>query len=44
MTADYTGEITIGVAGAVRRVTPGSIPVHPDLGSPFDVGKIAWAE
>jgi starch phosphorylase len=39
----YTGEITIGVAGSYgvsARITP----VHPDLASRFDVGKLIWAE
>ncbi|MET0579999.1 MAG: DUF3417 domain-containing protein, partial [Ilumatobacteraceae bacterium] len=38
----YAGEIRIGIAGSYG-VSARVVPVHPDLASPFDVGKIAWA-
>jgi starch phosphorylase len=38
----YTGTITIAAAGT-HGVTARVIPVHPDLASPFDLGRIAWA-
>lgn len=39
----YTGEISIGVAGSYG-VSACTFPVHPDLASPFDIGRVAWAE
>ena len=39
----YGGEITIGIAGSYG-VSARAIPVHPDLASRFDIGRIAWAE
>ena len=42
-TGRYTGVITIAAAGT-HGVSARVIPVHPDLSSPFDVGRIAWAE
>ena len=39
----FTGEIGIGVAGSYG-VSACAFPVHPDLASPFDVGRVAWAE
>ncbi len=39
----FTGEIGIGVAGSYG-VSACVFPVHPDLASPFDVGRVAWAE
>ena len=41
-TGTYTGEITIGIAGSYG-VSARVIPVHPDLASPFEVGRVAWA-
>jgi len=38
----YAGDVTAGVAGSYG-VTARVIPVHPDLASPFDTGKLAWA-
>jgi len=38
----YAGTITIAAAGT-HGVTARVIPVHPDLASPFDVGRVAWA-
>ena len=38
----FIGEITIGVAGSYG-VSARIIPVHPDLASRFDVGRLAWA-
>ena len=38
----YEGDVTISVAGAYG-VTARSIPVHPDLASPFDMGRVTWA-
>ncbi len=38
----YTGRITIAAAGT-HGVTARVVPVHPDLASPFDLGRIAWA-
>ena len=37
------GVITIAAAGT-HGVSARVIPVHPDLASPFDLGRIAWAE
>ena len=34
--------MTISVAGAYG-VTARVIPVHPDLASPFDMGRVTWA-
>ena len=39
----YTGVITIAAAGT-HGVSARVIPVHPDLPSPFDLGRVAWAE
>ncbi len=39
----YAGDITIGIAGSYG-VSARVIPVHPDLASPFDVGRMVWAE
>jgi starch phosphorylase len=39
----YTGVITIAAAGT-HGVSARVIPVHPDLSSPFALGRIAWAE
>ncbi|MET0145650.1 MAG: alpha-glucan family phosphorylase, partial [Ilumatobacteraceae bacterium] len=39
----YTGEIRIGIAGSYG-VSARVVPVHPDLASPFDLGRIAWAQ
>ena len=38
----YTGTITIAAAGT-HGVSARVIPVHADLSSPFDLGRIAWA-
>ncbi len=38
----YEGDVTPSVAGSYG-VTARLIPVHPDVASPFDVGRIAWA-
>jgi len=38
----YTGDITIAAAGT-HGVTARVVPVHPDLASPFDLGRVAWA-
>jgi starch phosphorylase len=38
----YAGDITIAAAGT-HGVSARVIPVHPDLASPFDLGRIAWA-
>ncbi len=44
-TADgtYTGEIAIAIAGT-HGVSARVFPVHADLASPFDLGRMAWAE
>ena len=34
--------MVFGIAGSYG-VSARVVPVHPDLASPFDVGKIAWA-
>ena len=39
----YKGEINIGVAGSYG-VSACAFPVHRDLASPFDIGRVAWAE
>ena len=39
----YAGDITVGVAGSYG-VSARVVPVHPDLASPFDVGRMVWAE
>ena len=39
----FTGEIAIGVAGSYG-VSACAFPVHRDLASPFDIGRVAWAE
>ena len=39
----FTGEIAIGVAGSYG-VSACAFPVHRDLASPFDVGRVAWAD
>ena len=38
----FTGEIAIGVAGSYG-VSACAFPVHRDLASPFDIGRVAWA-
>jgi starch phosphorylase len=38
----YAGTITIAAAGT-HGVSARVIPVHADLASPFDLGRIAWA-
>jgi len=38
----YTGELIAGMAGSYG-VTARVIPVHADLASRFDLGKVAWA-
>ena len=42
-TGRYTGVITIAAAGT-HGVSARVIPVHPDLASTFDVGRMVWAE
>ena len=39
----YRGPITIAAAGT-HGVSARVVPVHADLASPFDLGRIAWAE
>lgn len=39
----YTGTLTISVAGT-HGVAARIVPVHADLSSPFDLGRIAWAQ
>jgi glycogen phosphorylase len=39
----YRGEIAIAVAGT-HGISARVFPVHADLASPFDVGRMAWAE
>jgi starch phosphorylase len=38
----YTGEIVVGHSGSYG-VSARVIPVHPDLASRFDLGRVAWA-
>jgi starch phosphorylase len=39
----YRGEIAIAIAGT-HGISARVFPVHADLASPFDVGRMAWAE
>jgi glycogen phosphorylase len=39
----YGGEITIAIAGT-HGVSARVFPLHADLASPFDVGRMAWPE
>jgi starch phosphorylase len=38
----YTGEVVVGVAGSYG-VTARVIPVHPELSSRYDLGRVTWA-
>jgi len=39
----YRGEIAIAIAGT-HGISARVFPIHADLASPFDVGRMAWAE